>query len=152
MNASIRNYLVLDKIFKLVILKYLSLYLCFSVCGHPYRCSSFHASCCCIFWFSISTYVRQKLFLSVSCKNLKTARHRNLLAKSCKNLIFLSISCIMHREPVSNNIPWTKTEQGPSTVLEHWNFNMWLAENINTINTYIKRVSNFFFLIELLTN
>jgi hypothetical protein len=44
----------------------------------------------------------------------------------------------MHREPVSNNIPWTKTEQGPFIVLQHCNFNMWLAENINTINTYIK--------------
>jgi hypothetical protein len=29
--------------------------LCFSVCGHPYRCSSFHACSCCMFWFSIST-------------------------------------------------------------------------------------------------
>jgi hypothetical protein len=97
MNAFIRNDLVQDKIFKLIILKYLSLYLCFSVCGHPYRCSSFHASCCCFFWFSISTSVRQKLFLSVSCKNLKTMRHKNLLAKSCKNLIFLSVSCIIER-------------------------------------------------------
>jgi hypothetical protein len=152
MNASIRNDLVQDKIFKLIILKYLSWYLCFSVCGHPYRCSSFHASCCCIFWFSISTYVRQKLFLSVSCKNLKTLRHRNLLAKSCKNLIFLSVSCIMHREPVRKNIPWTKTEQRPFIVLQHCNFNMWLAENISTINTYIVRVSNIFFLTELLIN
>ena len=97
MNAFIRNDLVQDKIFKLIILKYLSLYLCFSVCGHPYRRSSFDASSCCIFWFSISTSVRQKLFLSVSCKNLKTVRHTNLPAKSCKNLIFLSVSCIIER-------------------------------------------------------
>lgn len=55
MNASISIDLVQDKILKLIILKYLSLYLCFSVCGHPYRCSSFHASSCFIFWFSIST-------------------------------------------------------------------------------------------------